>query len=35
MQDALIIAALFTIGVSIVQLRDIMRKIIQARKRWL
>lgn len=35
MQNALIIAALFIIGVSIVQLPRIARKIIQARKRWL
>jgi hypothetical protein len=34
-QDALIIAALFTIGISIVNFRSSMRKIKQARKHWL
>lgn len=35
MQEAFVITALFVIGVSIVNFRGSMRKIKQARNRWL
>lgn len=35
MQDALIIACVFIIGVSIVEIPRTIQKIKQARKRWL